>query len=85
MRSFSCGFDFLFFCSFVEDRLATLKNVIKTPELDKWNIYLGRWWGNDMYVCMHVYLLMYENVRVAIEVIVVGESYAFVLCKKGWF
>ena len=27
--------------SFVEDRLATLKNVIKEPELDAWNIYLG--------------------------------------------
>ncbi|XP_023639450.1 uncharacterized protein LOC17889958 isoform X3 [Capsella rubella] len=26
---------------FVEDRLATLKNVIKEPELDKWNLYLG--------------------------------------------
>ena len=31
------------FCSFVEDRLGTLKNVMKTPELDKWNIYLGRY------------------------------------------
>ncbi|CAA2988555.1 uncharacterized protein LOC111385513 [Olea europaea subsp. europaea] len=28
---------------FVEDRLATLKNVIKEPELDKWNLYLD--WG----------------------------------------
>lgn len=28
--------------SFVEDRLATLKNVIKEPELDAWNLYLGR-------------------------------------------
>jgi hypothetical protein len=27
--------------SFVEDRLATLKNVIKDPELDGWNLYLG--------------------------------------------
>lgn len=27
--------------SFVEDRLATLKNVIKEPELDNWNLYLG--------------------------------------------
>ena len=27
--------------SFVEDRLATLKNVIKESELDGWNIYLG--------------------------------------------
>lgn len=27
--------------SFVEDRLATLKNVIKEPELDDWNLYLG--------------------------------------------
>lgn len=27
--------------SFVEDRLATLRNVIKTPALDKWNLYLG--------------------------------------------
>ncbi|PKI56596.1 hypothetical protein CRG98_022979 [Punica granatum] len=26
---------------FVEDRLATLKNVIKDPELDGWNLYLG--------------------------------------------
>ncbi|QHO08657.1 uncharacterized protein DS421_14g474590 [Arachis hypogaea] len=25
---------------FVEDRLATLKNVIKEPELDNWNLYL---------------------------------------------
>ncbi|CAL9237106.1 unnamed protein product [Arabidopsis halleri] len=30
---------------FVEDRLATLKNVIKEPELDKWNLYLGGNWG----------------------------------------
>ncbi|CAA2970550.1 Ribosomal RNA small subunit methyltransferase G [Olea europaea subsp. europaea] len=28
---------------FVEDRLATLKNVIKEPELDKWNLYLGNY------------------------------------------
>ncbi|KAG5049629.1 hypothetical protein JHK85_010732 [Glycine max] len=28
---------------FVEDRLATLKNVIKEPELDQWNLYLGNW------------------------------------------
>lgn len=28
-------------CSFVEDRLATLKNVIKEPGLDGWNLYLG--------------------------------------------
>lgn len=28
--------------SFVEDRLATLKNVIKEPELDGWNLYLGK-------------------------------------------
>lgn len=27
--------------SFVEDRLATLKNVIKEPELDGWSLYLG--------------------------------------------
>ena len=25
----------------MEDRLATLKNVIKEPELDGWNLYLG--------------------------------------------
>ncbi|XP_027188834.1 uncharacterized protein [Cicer arietinum] len=31
---------------FVEDRLATLKNVIKDPELDKWNLYLGNWGYN---------------------------------------
>ncbi|KAK1283342.1 hypothetical protein QJS10_CPB21g00406 [Acorus calamus] len=31
---------------FVEDRLATLKNVIKEPALDKWNLYLGRWGYN---------------------------------------
>ncbi|CAA2988556.1 uncharacterized protein LOC111385513 [Olea europaea subsp. europaea] len=31
---------------FVEDRLATLKNVIKEPELDKWNLYLGDWGYN---------------------------------------
>ncbi|KAK2630883.1 hypothetical protein QOZ80_UnG0720300 [Eleusine coracana subsp. coracana] len=28
---------------FVEDRLATLKNVIKEPALDKWNLYLVTW------------------------------------------
>ncbi|XP_044493485.1 uncharacterized protein LOC123216896 isoform X2 [Mangifera indica] len=31
---------------FVEDRLATLKNVIKEPELDAWNLYLGNWGYN---------------------------------------
>ncbi|MQM09012.1 hypothetical protein Taro_041866 [Colocasia esculenta] len=31
---------------FVEDRLATLKNVIKEPELDGWNLYLGKWGYN---------------------------------------
>ncbi|CAN6568169.1 unnamed protein product [Malus baccata var. baccata] len=31
---------------FVEDRLATLKNVIKEPELDGWNLYLGNWGYN---------------------------------------
>ncbi|XP_027349085.1 uncharacterized protein LOC113860776 isoform X4 [Abrus precatorius] len=31
---------------FVEDRLATLKNVIKEPELDRWNLYLGNWGYN---------------------------------------
>ncbi|KAF8380208.1 hypothetical protein HHK36_027690 [Tetracentron sinense] len=31
---------------FVEDRLATLKNVIKDPELDGWNLYLGDWGYN---------------------------------------
>ncbi|KAJ4950952.1 hypothetical protein NE237_027784 [Protea cynaroides] len=31
---------------FVEDRLATLKNVIKVPELDGWNLYLGDWGYN---------------------------------------
>nr|CAD1835824.1 unnamed protein product [Ananas comosus var. bracteatus] len=31
---------------FVEDRLATLKNVIKDPALDQWNLYLGRWGYN---------------------------------------
>ncbi|XP_052117129.1 uncharacterized protein LOC107485747 [Arachis duranensis] len=31
---------------FVEDRLATLKNVIKEPELDQWNLYLGNWGYN---------------------------------------
>ncbi|KAG6515657.1 hypothetical protein ZIOFF_026086 [Zingiber officinale] len=31
---------------FVEDRVATLKNVIKEPALDGWNLYLGRWGYN---------------------------------------
>lgn len=31
---------------FVEDRLTTLKNVIKEPELDGWNLYLGNWGYN---------------------------------------
>ncbi|XP_077241952.1 ribosomal RNA small subunit methyltransferase G isoform X2 [Tasmannia lanceolata] len=31
---------------FVEDRLATLKNVIKEPELDQWNLYLVKWGYN---------------------------------------
>lgn len=31
---------------FVEDRLATLHNVIKEPLLDKWNLYLGTWGYN---------------------------------------
>ncbi|XP_051127254.1 uncharacterized protein LOC127248746 [Andrographis paniculata] len=31
---------------FVEDRLATLKNVIKEPELNEWNLYLGDWGYN---------------------------------------
>ncbi|KAM0949613.1 putative HAD-like superfamily protein [Dioscorea sansibarensis] len=31
---------------FVEDRLATLKNVIKEPALNAWNLYLGRWGYN---------------------------------------
>ncbi|KAH9324639.1 hypothetical protein KI387_004817, partial [Taxus chinensis] len=31
---------------FVEDRLATLKNVINEPELNKWNLYLGTWGYN---------------------------------------
>ncbi|XXG84997.1 hypothetical protein AAC387_Pa11g0178 [Persea americana] len=31
---------------FVEDRIATLKNVIKEPELDGWNLYLGNWGYN---------------------------------------
>ncbi|XP_060204953.1 uncharacterized protein LOC132632847 isoform X3 [Lycium barbarum] len=31
---------------FVEDRLVTLKNVIKEPELDGWNLYLGDWGYN---------------------------------------
>ncbi|XP_020219429.1 uncharacterized protein LOC109802460 isoform X1 [Cajanus cajan] len=31
---------------FVEDRLTTLKNVIKEPELDNWNLYLVNWGFN---------------------------------------
>jgi len=31
---------------FVEDRLKTLKNVVKEPELDGWNIYLCKWGYN---------------------------------------
>ncbi|TQE07886.1 hypothetical protein C1H46_006535 [Malus baccata] len=31
---------------FVEDQLAILKNVIKEPELDGWNLYLGNWGYN---------------------------------------
>ncbi|XP_014498196.1 uncharacterized protein LOC106759510 [Vigna radiata var. radiata] len=31
---------------FVEDRFATLKNVIKEPELDNWNLYLVNWGFN---------------------------------------
>lgn len=31
---------------FVEDRIATLKNVIKEPELDGWNLYLANWGYN---------------------------------------
>ncbi|OEL27503.1 hypothetical protein BAE44_0011478 [Dichanthelium oligosanthes] len=31
---------------FIEDRLATLKNVIKEPALDKWNLYLVTWGYN---------------------------------------
>ncbi|XP_044960047.1 uncharacterized protein LOC123411172 isoform X2 [Hordeum vulgare subsp. vulgare] len=31
---------------FIEDRLATLKNVIKEPALDKWNLYLVKWGYN---------------------------------------
>lgn len=31
---------------FVEDRLATLRNVIKLPALDSWNLYLGTWGYN---------------------------------------
>ncbi|XP_057497161.1 uncharacterized protein LOC130781827 [Actinidia eriantha] len=31
---------------FVEDRIVTLKNVIKEPELDRWNLYLGDWGYN---------------------------------------
>lgn len=40
------------FASFVEDRLATLKNVIKEPELDGWNLYLG----NRYYPASHCYI-----------------------------
>ncbi|CAM6101228.1 unnamed protein product [Calypogeia fissa] len=32
--------------NFVEDRLATLRNVIKDPELDQWHLYLGSWGYN---------------------------------------
>jgi hypothetical protein len=28
--------------SFVEDRLATLKDVMNEPALDKWSLYLGK-------------------------------------------
>lgn len=31
---------------FVEDRLATLENVIKEPALDQWNLYLVNWGYN---------------------------------------
>ncbi|XP_078175357.1 ribosomal RNA small subunit methyltransferase G isoform X2 [Carex rostrata] len=31
---------------FVEDRLATLNNVIKEPALNQWNLYLGTWGYN---------------------------------------
>ncbi|NP_001143648.2 uncharacterized protein LOC100276370 [Zea mays] len=31
---------------FIEDRLATLKNVIKEPALDNWNLYLVKWGYN---------------------------------------
>ncbi|CAI5946939.1 unnamed protein product [Closterium sp. NIES-65] len=31
---------------FVEDRLATLRNVISTPQLDGWHLYLGTWGYN---------------------------------------
>ncbi|XP_070681798.1 uncharacterized protein [Malus domestica] len=31
---------------FVEDQLAILKNVIKEPELDGWNLFLGNWGYN---------------------------------------
>lgn len=33
----------------------------------------------------HVYVLMYENVRVTIEDKVARESSVFVLCKERWF
>ena len=32
--------------NFVEDRLATLKNVIREPALDRWNLYLVNWGYN---------------------------------------
>ncbi|KAM0825082.1 hypothetical protein ACQ4PT_069795 [Festuca glaucescens] len=31
---------------FIEDRLATLKNVIKEPALERWNLYLVNWGYN---------------------------------------
>ncbi|PRQ58143.1 hypothetical protein RchiOBHm_Chr1g0356021 [Rosa chinensis] len=31
---------------FVEDGIATLKEVIKVPKLDGWNLYLGGWGYN---------------------------------------
>lgn len=34
--------------SFVEDRLATLQNVVKDPELDQWNLYLGTLFSPDL-------------------------------------
>ncbi|KAH9550255.1 hypothetical protein CY35_10G062800 [Sphagnum magellanicum] len=33
---------------FVEDRLATLQNVVKDPELDQWNLYLATWGYNTL-------------------------------------
>jgi hypothetical protein len=41
-RNFLCG------GSFVEDRLATLQNVVKDPELDQWNLYLATWGYNTL-------------------------------------